>query len=365
MITPRENLIRTIRRQNPQWVPFDFGISKGGMAMFRQHLGQNIDVVEHFKFDGRWIGPSVGTCRPTPNWRQLYYQDGSLPAAAQINPEWGDARLEYPDTDDAATFYPLRHIDTSADFDAYPWPNDVGTPQRFTGMKERVKEAHVAGYPVYGSGLNFFEHLWGLTGFEKMLMGMAADEPWARKMFLRHAADLVHSAEQIAHSGADILQTGSDVATQLAPLIAPAMWRDWIFPLMRDSIAAARKINPDILVFYHSDGNVEPLIPGFIEAGVDILDPIQPECMDIFALKAQYGDRLAFHGGIGVQTVMPFGTPQEVRDTVRRTIDTMSKGTSGSSGGGYICSPAHMIRPEVPWANVLAFVETVRSYGHP
>jgi uroporphyrinogen decarboxylase len=199
-----------------------------------------------------------------------------------------------------------------------------------------------------------------LCGFDTLMLGMAADEPWARKMFRRHATDLIGRAEQIARSGADILQTGSDVATQLAPLLSPAMWRDWIFPLMRDTIAAARAVKPDILVFYHSDGNVEPLIEGFIEAGVDILDPIQPECMDIFAVKARYGDRLSFHGGIGVQTVMPFGTPQEVRDTVRRTIDGLSAG-----GGGYLCSTAHMIRPEVPWANVIAFVEAVREYGHP
>lgn len=360
MMTPRENLIRTVRWQNPQWVPFDFGISKGGMAMFRQHLGANINVAEHYKFDGRWIGPSVRTRRPTPDWRKLYYADGSLPAGAQINPEWGDAKLEYPDTDDADGFYPLRNLESEADFDAYPWPDDSGAAHRYNGMKERVQAAQVAGYPVYASGLNFFEHLWGLTGFEKMLMGMAANEPWARKMFWRHAEDLVRAAEQIALTGADILQTGSDVATQLAPLIAPQMWREWIFPLMRDSITAARRIKPDIVVFYHSDGNVEALIEGFIEAGVDILDPIQPECMDIFALKAKYGDRIAFHGGIGVQTVMPFGSPQEVKDTVRRTIDGMSKG-----GGGYICATAHMIRPEVPWANVLALVETVRSYGHP
>ena len=82
--------------------------------------------------------------------------------------------------------------------------------------------------------------------------------------------------------------------------------------------------------------------------------------MDIFSLKDRYGDRLSFHGGIGVQSVMPFGTPQEVRDTVRRTIDHMS-----ARGGGYLCSTAHMIRPDVPWANVMALVQTVQESGHP
>jgi uroporphyrinogen decarboxylase len=105
---------------------------------------------------------------------------------------------------------------------------------------------------------------------------------------------------------------------------------------------------------------VETLFEGFIEAGVDILNPIQPECMDIFALKKEYGERLSFHGGIGVQSVMPFGTATQVRDTVRRTIEGMSAG-----GGGYLCSTAHMIRPEVPWENIMALVETVKEFGHP
>ncbi|HEY3332489.1 MAG TPA: uroporphyrinogen decarboxylase family protein [Capsulimonadaceae bacterium] len=359
-MTPRENFLRIARRDNPEWMTMDFGVSRGGMAMFREHLGADVDIVAHFKYDGRWVGPTGGTRRPEPDWRMLYYPDGSLPDEARIDSEWGTAQVYHAESDDAISFAPLRDIATVADLDAYPWPDDVGAAHRFAGMRERVDAAHAEGMPVYGGGLNFFESLWGLCGFETLLLGMACDEPWARKLYAKHAEGLIQTAEQIAMSGADILQTGSDVATQIAPMMSTRMWRNWIFPLMRDSIAAAKRINPDILAFYHSDGNVEPLIEGFIEAGVDILDPIQPECMDIFAAKKKYGDRISFHGGIGVQTTLPFGTPTEVRDTVRRTIDALSAG-----GGGYFCAPAHMIRPEVPWANVMAFVETIREYGHP
>lgn len=359
-MTPRENLLRAARRQNPDWIPLDFSASPGAMPMFRKHLGDAINLPEHFKFDARWVGPTARTRRATPDWRTLYYADGSLPADAEIDEGWGIARLYHAETDDCLTFHPLRNIQSVADLESYPWPDDVGAAHRYEGVKEEVEAHQADGYAVFGYGLDFFEQLWGLCGFERMMMGMALEEPWARAMFRRHAEDQIRIAEQIATSGADILQTGSDVATQQAPLLSPDMWRDWIFPLMRDAIAAARRIKPDMLVFYHSDGNVEPLIEGFIEAGVDILNPVQPECMDIGELKKKYGDRLAFHGGIGVQSVMPFGTSDEVRDTVRRTIDTMA-----DNGGGYLCSTAHMIRPEVPWENVMALVETVREYGHP
>ena len=109
------------------------------------------------------------------------------------------------------------------------------------------------------------------------------------------------------------------------------MFKEYFFPMMKEVIAAAKCVNPDVLVFYHSCGNIEPLVDLFIEAGVDILDPIQPETMDIYELKRRYGRALCFHGGIGIQSTLLYGTPREVRDTVRKTIDAMAE------GGGYIC----------------------------
>jgi uroporphyrinogen decarboxylase len=293
--------------------------------------------------------------KKTPAWRKLYYADGSLPESATINAEWGYALDYLEGSDDAKHYFPLRDVSTATEVDAYPWP-DVGADYRYAGLKDKVESLHQSGFPVIMGGYGVFENTWALCGFEKLMMEMADDSPIAHRLFDRMAELQVKTAEQTALCGVDVMSGGGDVATQLAPMMSPDMWRNWIFPVMRDCIKAAKQIKPDILVLYHSDGNVEPLIDGFIEAGVDILDPIQPECMDIFALKKRYGDRLSFHGGIGVQSTLPFGTPQEVRDTVRRTIDVMAE------GGGYLCSSAHMLRPEIPWENVMAFVETVKEY---
>ncbi len=358
--TPRNNFLRAMRREGPVWTPFEFSVSKGYRPVLERELGQGFDLASVFHFATRWLGPSTGTLRPTPDWRGLYYRGNALPPEAVIEAEWGVARAYHAATDDEQMFSPLSEIETEAELDAYPWPDDVGAAHRYVGVAERVRSFQEVGYAVVVGGLSFFEEPWARTGFEKMMLGMAADEPWARKLFLKHAADQIGIAEQVARTGADVLYSSSDVATQLAPLLSPAMWRDWLFPMMRDAFAAAKRIKPELLVFYHSCGNVEPLIPGFIEAGVDILNPLQPEAMDIFAIKQRLGDHLAFWGGIGTQKLLPHGTPQEVRETVRRTIERMS-----ANGGGYLCSPAHMIRPEVPWANVMAFVETVKEFGHP
>ncbi len=115
-------------------------------------------------------------------------------------------------------------------------------------------------------------------------------------------------------------------------------------------------INPEIVIFYHSCGHVTELIPNLIEAGVDVLDPVQPECMDFARIHEEYGDRLSFHGTIGIQSVMPFGTPDEVRREVFKNLDI-----AGSHGGLYVC-PTHLLEPEVPLENVLAYIQACEDY---
>ena len=126
---------------------------------------------------------------------------------------------------------------------------------------------------------------------------------------------------------------------------------------MQRAIAAAKKVKPDMLAFYHSDGDIRDIIPELIEIGVDVLNPVQPECMDPREVKARYGDRLSFWGTIGTQTTLPFGTPGQVRQAVREMIDTVGV------GGGLVLAPTHLVEPEVPWENLLAFVDEARHYG--
>jgi uroporphyrinogen decarboxylase len=134
------------------------------------------------------------------------------------------------------------------------------------------------------------------------------------------------------------------------------LWRTWLKPRLKRVIDAARAEQPDVLIQYHSCGYVEPFIDELIEIGVDILNPVQPECMDPVELHARYGDRLSFNGCLGTQTTLPFGTAQEVRDTVRHYLNL-----AGDRGGIVVC-PTHLVEPEVPWANIEAYIETIRDY---
>lgn len=111
------------------------------------------------------------------------------------------------------------------------------------------------------------------------------------------------------------------------------------------------------MIFYHGDGNLQKIIPDLIEIGVEILNPIQPECMNPVEIKKKYGDRLSFWGTLGTQSTMPFGTSGEVREYCKRMIEMIGK------GGGLILAPTHLLEPEVPWDNVQAFIDTVREYN--
>ncbi len=111
------------------------------------------------------------------------------------------------------------------------------------------------------------------------------------------------------------------------------------------------------LIFYHTDGNPTEVVEDLIEIGVEILNPVQPECVDPAEYKRRYGDRLAFWGTIGIQHTLPFGTRGGGPAEVRTRIETVGR------GGGLLLGPSHVIEPEVPWENVLALVEAVREYG--
>ncbi len=117
-------------------------------------------------------------------------------------------------------------------------------------------------------------------------------------------------------------------------LIAPATWRRFFKPRMAELVEPGQGHQPDLLkVAYHTDGDVREVIPELIEIGIDVLNPVQPACMDPAELKREYGDRLLFWGSIDEQHTLPFGTPARRRATRSGSASTRSGGAAGSSWG--------------------------------
>jgi uroporphyrinogen decarboxylase len=146
---------------------------------------------------------------------------------------------------------------------------------------------------------------------------------------------------------------GDDWGQQRGLMFGARRWRQFIKPRVAEMY---RKVaNAGRAVCIHSCGKVQDLFPELIDMGLDVFNPFQPEVMDLREMKAQYGDRLTFYGGVSVQQLLPFGSPAEVRDEVRRLIDDLGP------GGGFIIAPSHEMPGDIPLENMLAFIETVQA----
>lgn len=137
---------------------------------------------------------------------------------------------------------------------------------------------------------------------------------------------------------------------------ADNLYCTWLKPRIKKVIDAAKAIKPDIIIFYHTCGFVTPFIPHLIEVGIDVLNPVQPECMDFKEIHTLYGDELSFYGTIGTQSVMPYGNPDDVRREVLKNLKI-----AGDKGGLFV-APTHVLEPEVPWENILAYVNACKDF---
>jgi len=264
--------------------------------------------------------------------------------------EWGVWRQQGDFHHFAHMRSPLRGIQDFARLKEYPWP-DLDQPYRFEGVRERVEALHAQGFAVAASAGSIFERAWYIRGMEDLMMDMLAGPEVAHYFLEQTAAWQKLTAEQFTRAGVDIIITGDDVAGQEGLLMRIETWREFLKPRLAATVRAVKASNPQTHVFYHCDGNPEPIIPELIKIGIDILNPVQPECMDPAQIKRKYGDRLSFWGTIGVQSTMSRGTPAEVRAVVRARIREVGR------DGGLILAPAHVLGPETPWENIAAFFE--------
>lgn len=342
-----------MRRQVPDRVPKTFNLCPSQMETFRKETGAD-NPAEYFGFEIR--GVSV---RPPKEVRDFSRWLGDT-TGLRVD-EWG---VGWSKTDSSFHFemmrHPLQNAGSAAEIEAYPFP-DLDQDYRYEGIKERVEALHGDGYAVTGGvsplGGTIFWPPYKLRGMETLLMDMIDGSPVATVLLERVTHICAVMARRFAECGVDIIHTADDLGTQKGLMVSKELYRKWLKEPMRKVVDAAKGVNPDVLVFFHSDGNVEELIPDFIDVGIDILNPLQPECMDVGKIKREFGNDLAFWGAVGTQTTMPFGSPEEVRLCVQELIDVVGK------NGGFLVAPTHLVEPEVPWENILAFIEAVDEYG--
>jgi uroporphyrinogen decarboxylase len=409
-MTSRERILATIAHQEPDRVPIDQGSmrSTGIMAIaynrVKSHLGitqgetllydviqqlaqpeqwyldrfavDAIDFGRAFPLDWQpWTLPD-GSCARAPAWFRPDRADGELivrdawghsigrmpPGALYIDqcywPLSGPAGL-----DDSEPLSEKMQSVTWGALACAPWDQPLSDSR----LEEiaRVAETlyRTTGYAIsLSTGCNLLEWSQFLFGMENAFLYMASEKRKFEHFLDRLTEGHIQTLDRIlprVRGFVQILVMGDDLGTQRGPQISRQMYRELFLPRHKRIYEHAKKLS-GAHIFLHCCGGVYELIPDLIEAGVEILNPVQTSArnMEAARLKREFGRDLTFWGGgCDTQQVLPSGTPEQVRDDVRRRLDVFMP------GGGYVWNHVHNIMADVPPANIVAMLEAAREFG--
>jgi uroporphyrinogen decarboxylase len=226
-----------------------------------------------------------------------------------------------------------------------PAPDD---PRRLA-MLEKFVTQNPQRFKLVSLSNALFERAWSLRGMEDLMVDMMEAPDFVDDLFDYITDYHLQEIDVALRYGIDGISISDDWGTQTGLMFSPRLWRKFIKPRIAklfDRIKAAEKAK-----FAHSCGKIQTIFDDLIEIGLDVFNPFQPEVMDVYAIKEKYGEKLAFFGGVGVQSILPYGTPEEVQAEIQQLIEKVGQ------GGGFIIGPSHALPGDVPLENMLAMVE--------
>jgi uroporphyrinogen decarboxylase len=374
-MTPRERVAAALDHQEPDRVP----IGLGGSA---QHLTENryLALRDHFGLSEDSPRKLVGFYS-TPDYNPLLDALGTDIRYVHIRPMpsfvMNNMRGEFQEFTDewglhhrqAGGYYvlsgaPLADI-TIDQIEDYAWP-DPFDPVRVAGLKEEIEHLyHQTDYalalhrPVYG---NSWEMIKLLVGMENALI-MTKLNPDLFVALMKKINQVLNgfyaAMLDIVGPYVQIVEIADDLGTNIGPMISPVLYRTVIKPLHIETNLLIKEKAPQAKIMLHCDGAIREFIPDIIEAGFEILNPIEGHLvgMDPVSLKRDFGEHLTFMGGVNVKDTLANGTPEEVRQEVRLRMAQMGV------GGGYILGASHNIGNDIPLENILAYFDAGHTYG--
>jgi len=323
------------------------GLCPALVALLKEKTGSD-DEAGLFDFDIRIVEGRMTSNGIDP---RQYYSD--LPPEATLG-DWGTASISWPEHHFKKNIGPFEEISSPREVEAYPIPGYDAFP-----AKGQIQILKSAGYMVSIYSGSLFEWSYWLRGHENFLVDCLTDVPLAEAILDKVYSFTLKMASENVLAGADIICFFDDTGFQDRLQIPPATWRSLVKPRWRRIFEAVKRLNPDCHIFIHTCGNVEAIIPDLIEIGLDILNPLQPEAMNLDAVVRNYGRDLCFWGSLSNQRTFPFGTPDQVREEVRHR-----KALFGPFWN-CILSPSNILTPEVPWENIVAFLDETGLWSQP
>lgn len=353
----KERVLTAVGHGQPDRLPMDFH----GNPWVLDRLGRDLGTSSHLELLSRLHSDIVdlrGTVDP------VYC--GPVPYSREIRPAvkesfWGwrqETSVTAYGPEESYVDFPLASAGSVDDLARHPWPS----PDWFDFSDFASRLEPWGDFAVMATGVSVWQHPSFLRGTDNLLVDMMV-EPEMAAFLLDRFTDfyLGYFDRMLSAAGGriDILRQADDLGTQRALLFSPGLFRSYIKPRIARFADLAHSHGAKFM--FHSCGAILPLIDDLIEAGVDILDPLQAlaEGMEPQGLKASYGDRICLHGGIDTQYLLPKGSPEEVG------LETRRRALILGAGGGYILAPCHVLQLDVPTANVLAMADTGLGLAYP
>jgi len=406
-VISRERIKKAINHEEPDRIPIDMGstLVTGIQAVIYKKLKEALgittgdiyvyDVIQQLAWVENEVRDALGidTISIIPakitEWQNGTLSDGSpckypadflpevLPDGTKVTRDkkhyWGDnsegaVTLKMPSGGYyyEIPYHPLVNGKTQKDIDEFKWYWKLDEADANYWEKEidyTLKNTEYAIVPdtLWGGWGQNYEVLENLRGWDNFLVDLVINQDFAKYMMEVRLEATLKRWEQmlnILDNKIDIVCVGDDLGLQSGTQISPELYKKMVKPIHKKFFSFIKE-RTNAKIFMHSCGSLYELIPDLIDVGLDILNPVQVKAknMDSKKLKSEFGNDLVFWGGIDTQHVLPFGTPQDVEDEVKRRIDDFAP------GGGYVFNTVHNIQLDVPIKNLITMFETFEKYS--
>jgi len=334
-VNNRQRVLTALNHKQPDRVPYDIRFTQKARAKMVQYYGDP-DFASKLGNCFTWIRPYSEHERFVEVRPDIWKDEFGVLWDRRIDKDIGTVcnRLVTPDN-----------------VHSFKFP-DASGPARYDIIDETIG-ASQDGVFLVSLGFSLFERAWTLAGMENVLMAMLADKNFVNTLLDRILRFNLTVIENACSRNIDIFRFGDDWGQQRGLLMGPALWREFIKPRFKEMCELVKSKGKFVML--HCCGKVDEIFPDLIDCGLDIFNPFQPEVMDVFEMKAKFGGKMSFYGGISIQRTLPFGTPAQVKDEVKKLLDVVG------ANGGYIASPSHDIPADAKPENIAAMIEVLRN----
>ncbi len=332
-MTNRERVIASLQHRQPDKTPYCVHFTIEARRKMVEYYGDpDFESKLGNCFSGPWVGKAMKEVEPG------IFED-----------EFGVQWNRTVDKDIGVVCNTPVTLET---IDAYQFPDPLD-PSAYNGF-DKLPKTHGEEFLCSGFGFSLFERAWTLAGMENILMWMIAEPERLHRLLDRILEHNLAKINKIcSYPMIDMVYFGDDWGQQTGLIMGPQLWREFIKPRLREMYGAVKRSGKYLMI--HSCGHVQEIFPDLIELGLDVFNPFQPEVMEPAEMKKQFGDRLCFNGGISTQRTLPYGTPEQTREEVKRLLAVVGK------NGGYFAAPAHATPADAKAENIAAMLDVLRN----